>query len=120
MGDRWRIAAWSVAAAAASLALTAWGIPAAILVGMGVGALTRGGIQALATALAGDLVTPAQRGRAIGIMHTAGDVGSAAGPLIAYAVLPQIGLGGIYGIGAGLFLLEWALIAWYHRRHQVS
>ena len=28
-GERWRIAAWSVAAAAASMVLTAWGIPAA-------------------------------------------------------------------------------------------
>lgn len=112
-GDRWQVAAWSVAAAAASMALTAWRLPAAILAGVGLGALARGGIQTLATALMGDLVTPALRGRAIGLLHTAGDIGSAAGPLIAYAVLPTIGLQAIYGIGAGLFLLQWAFIVGY-------
>jgi MFS family permease len=116
MGGRWPIAAWGAAGAAASMLLVAWGAPAAILAGVALGALAGGSIQTLVTALIGDLVSLEQRGRAIGAVHTAGDLGSAVGPLIAYAVLPWIGLRGVYLFGAGLFALQWIGMQWFRAR----
>jgi nucleoside-diphosphate-sugar epimerase/MFS family permease len=96
MGSRWTVAAWGLALGLAGMAL---------LVGAAAAALCRGSVQSLATILTGDLVPPAQRGRAIGLLHTVGDFGSAVGPTIAYALMPWIGLRAIYLLGAALFLV---------------
>jgi MFS family permease len=109
LGSRWRVAAWGLAIGIASMALLAWGAPAAILIGISLGAVTGGSVQALVTALTGDLVSQAQRGRAIGLLHTAGDLGSAIGPPAAYALMPWIGLRGVYLLCAGLFAVGWTL-----------
>ena len=45
-------------------------------------------------------------------MHTAGDLGSAVGPLAAYALLPWMGLGRMYLVCAALFGLELILTIW--------
>ena len=55
------------------------------------------------------LALVAQRGRAIGLLHTAGDLGSAIGPPAAYALMPWIGLRGVYLLCAGLFAAGLAL-----------
>jgi MFS family permease len=47
-------------------------------------------------ALTGDLAASHEQGRAIGRLATAGDLGSAAGPLLAYAVLAFIDLRWVY------------------------
>jgi MFS family permease len=114
--ERWPVAAWAVIGAAISMALVAWETPASSLFGIALGALAGGGIQALVTALIGDVVSTAQRGRAIGLVHSVGDLGSAAGPLVAYAVLPWAGLMGIYLCGAALFVVQLGLIAHHARR----
>lgn len=54
----------------------------------------------------GDLSSHAQRGRAIGLLHTAGDFGSAAGPAVAYALLPWTGLSGVYLLCAAFGFLS--------------
>jgi MFS family permease len=77
-----------------------------------LGAVTSGSVQALVTALAGDLVGGAQRGRAVGLLHTFGDLGSAVGPPVAYALLPGMGLSGVYLLGAGLFAVGLVLLLW--------
>ena len=105
VGNRWIVAAWGLGLGFAGMALLAWGVPAALLIGVAVIALTRGSIQSLATILTGDLVAPDQRGRAIGLLHTVGDFGSAIGPTIAYALMPWLDLRAIYLIGAALFVL---------------
>jgi len=74
--------------------------------------VTGGSVQALATALTGDLVGGAQRGRAVGLVHTFGDIGSAIGPPVAYALLPGMGLSGVYLLGAGLFAVGLMLLLW--------
>ena len=103
LGGRWQVMAWGMAAGAAGMALTAWRAPAGILMGVFLGAISTGSIQALAIALAGDLVQPAQRGRAIGLLHTVGDLGSALGPPAAYALLPFLGISTLYWLCAALF-----------------
>jgi MFS family permease len=103
LGSRWGVAGWGLAIGVASIALVAWGGPMAILAGVSLGAVAGGSVQALVTALTGDLVSQAQRGRAIGLLHTVGDLGSAIGPPVAYALMPWIELRGVYLLCAGLF-----------------
>jgi MFS family permease len=103
IGSRGTVIRWGLALGAVSMALVSWGLPVAILVGLALGAATSASVQALTIALIGDL-TKVRRGRAIGLIHTAGDLGSAAGPPVAYALLPGIGLNGVYLLCAGLFI----------------
>ena len=75
LGSRWRVAAWGLTIGIIGMALVAWGESRAILAGVSLGAVASGSVQALVTALTGDLVSQAQRGRAIGLLHTAGRPG---------------------------------------------
>ena len=79
-------------------------------------AVAGGSVQALTTALTGDLVKQAQRGRAIGLLHTAGDLGSALGPLVAYALMSWIQLPGVY-ILCAVLLACGAAMALFAYRH---
>jgi MFS family permease len=116
LGSRWRVTTWGLAVGIISMGLVAWGAPTAILAGISLGAVAGGSVQALATALTGDLVSQAQRGRAIGLLHTAGDLGSAIGPPAAYALMPWIGLQGVYLLCAGLFAAGVALVMSFRLR----
>ena len=116
LGSRWRVCAWALAVGAAGMALAAQSAPAAIVAGIALAAAASGGIQTLTTALTGDLVSQEQRGRAIGLLHTAGDLGSAIGPPVAYALLPWLTLTGIYGLCAALFAAQWVVMLWFQSR----
>jgi MFS family permease len=110
LGSRWRVATWALAMGGVSMLLVAWGTPTAVLGGVSLGAVAGGGLQTLVTAVIGDVVSEKQRGRAIGLLHTAGDVGSAAGPPVAYAVLQALGLRAVYLLCAVLLLGGLALV----------
>ena len=116
LGSRWGVAGWGLAIGVIGMALVAWGAPMAILIGVSLGAVAGGSVQALVTALTGDLVSQAQRGRAIGLLHTAGDLGSAIGPPAAYALMPWIELRGVYLLCAGLFAAGLALAMLFRPR----
>ena len=116
LGSRWRVSAWALAIGAAGMALVTQSAPAAILTGIALAAAASGGIQTLATALTGDLVSQEQRGRAIGLLHTAGDLGSAIGPPVAYALLPRLSLTGVYGVCAALFAAQLLMVLWFQSR----
>jgi len=107
---RWRLMPWTLLAAAVSMALLACGPPLLLVIGTLLGAVASGGLQALIVALTGDLTPVSRRGRFIGLLQTLGDIGSAAGPLLAYALLPHLGLTGVYFLCAGLLLLTLILI----------
>lgn len=109
LASRRRVIVLGLIAGALGLALLAWGVPAGIVVGALLVASAKGGLQSMATTLTGDVVNAAQRGRAIGVLYTAGDFGSAAGPLIAYGLLPWIALPGIYWLSAAVFALTLGL-----------
>jgi MFS family permease len=115
LGSRWRVLVWALAVGAVSLTLVAGNAPLAILAGVSLGAVSSSSVQSLAIALTGDLVGQEQQGRAIGLLHTVGDVGSAAGPPVAYALLPTMGLDGVYLLCAGLFAVGLALVLWLLR-----
>lgn len=118
LGSRWQVSAWALAIGAAGMALTAQPAPAAILAGMALAAVASGGIQTLTTALTGDLVSQEQRGRAIGLLHTTGDLGSAIGPPVAYALLPRLTLTGVYGLCTALFALQFLIVLWFQARQK--
>ena len=118
LGSRWGVAACGLAVGAIGMALVAWGGPVAILAGILLAAIAGGSVQALVTALTGDVVSQAQRGRAIGLLHTAGDLGSAIGPPAAYALIPWVGLGGAYLLCTGLFVAGLAMTALLRPRVQ--
>ena len=101
--NRWRVASLALAVGVISMAFLALGRPGVALVGILLTSVAGGGVQALATTLTGDMAGRAQQGRAIGMLHTAGDLGSALGPPVAYALLPWVGLSGVYLLCAGLF-----------------
>jgi MFS family permease len=105
LGSRWGVVRWGLAIGAVSLSLVTLRAPFAILIGISLGAITSASVQTLVIALAGDLADQAQRGRAIGLVHAVGDIGSAAGPPVAYALLPAVGLDGVYWLCAGLFVV---------------
>ena len=92
------------------MALATRSASAAILAGIALAAAASGGIQTLATALTGDLVSQEERGRAIGLLYTAGDLGSAIGPPAAYALLPWLKLTGVYGLCAALLAAQMLVV----------
>lgn len=120
LGSRWWVCAGALAIGAAGMALAARPAPAAILAGIALAAMASGGIQTLATALTGDLVSRPERGRAVGLLHTAGDLGSAIGPPVAYALLPRLSLTGVYGLCAVLFALQLPVVLWFQFRQKQS
>jgi MFS family permease len=69
-----------------------WMIPA----GVALVAASAGALAATLAALVGDRADPGRPGVTMGGLATAGDLGSAAGPLFAYALLPTLGLHVIY------------------------
>jgi MFS family permease len=106
LGSRWRVALWGLGIGAFGMALLIWNLPIALVTGIVLSAFAAGSLQTVSSALPGDIVGPRQQGVAIGFIHTAGDIGSAVGPPVAYALLPSFGLSGIYLLCAGLFLLQ--------------
>jgi MFS family permease len=105
IGSRWGVTAWGLAIGAVGMVLLAWDLPLAILAGMLAVAVSGGSLQSLTTTLTGDLVAHSQRGRAIGLLHTAGDLGSAIGPSVAYLLLPWLGLRTVYLLCGVLFVV---------------
>ncbi len=116
LGGRWQVSIGLLAISMLGMLLLGWGGPVVILVGIFLGAAASGGLQALTTAVTGDRVDAAHRGRAIGLLHTSGDLGSAIGPVFAYALLPWVGLEGVYLLCAGIFALSLFLALRYWTR----
>jgi MFS family permease len=92
------------------MSLLGWGVTLGIVAGVLLMAVSLGIVQSMATTLTGDLVGDAQRGQAIGLLYTVGDLGSAVGPSVAYALLPWINLRGVYLLCALLFAVGLILV----------
>ena len=103
VGNRWMVVAGGLLPGIIGFVLLAVGLPMATLFGVFLTAIAGGSNQGLSTALIGDLGNGGRRGRRLGALFTIGDLASAVGPLLAYALMPLIGLENIYWLGAGLF-----------------
>jgi MFS family permease len=105
LGNRWGVTLAGLVIGSIGMLFLVRSDPIFILVGICLTAIAGGSIQALLTTRTGDMVELAQRGKAIGLLHTAGDLGSALGPVTAYVLLRWIPLSGVYILGALFFAL---------------
>lgn len=105
LGSRWGVTIGVLLIGAVGMLLLISPNPVVILIGICFSAVAGGSIQALMTTRTGDLVEQAHRGKAIGNLHTAGDLGSALGPITAYALLGTLRLNGLFLLCALLFTL---------------
>ncbi len=100
--SRWGVAGGGLTFGLAGFSLLSKGTPLALITGLPLVSISSGSSQSLATALIGDLSPSHRHGRRLGILFTVGDLASAIGPPLAYALLPLIGLSRLYGISATL------------------
>lgn len=114
-GQRWGLLAASLFLGAFGIGVLAAPNLLIVIAGTIAGAIASGSVQALTTALAGDLSSGNAHGKNLGFFNTAGDLGSAIGPLYAYALLPITGLGAIY-IGCAILML--GVAGWVTRFRQ--
>ncbi|MGD8626600.1 MAG: MFS transporter [Anaerolineae bacterium] len=84
-----------------ALPLSVW----AVLVGVGLVASGTGALIAVLAALVGDRVAGSRPGAAMGALATAGDIGSATGPLVAYGLAAHLDLRWVYLACLGVLLL---------------
>ena len=104
IGSRWTVLVHVFFGGILALILLAFNSPVLLIIGFLVSAVIMSAVQSLTITLTGDLVEEAHRGKAISLLHTVGDLGSALGPPCAYALLFSLGLTGIYLLCAGLFM----------------
>lgn len=118
LGNRWGATIAALLIGAMGLLLLVKSNPVIILIGICFSAVAGGSIQALMTTRTGDLVSQSQRGKAIGRLHTAGDLGSALGPITAYALLRWMPLNGLFIMCAVLYAFSagLALILFFRQR----
>jgi len=110
--SRWNVVAGGLVAGVTGFALLAIGTPWSILVGIPLTALASGGNQSLSIALIGDLSRAGEQSTRLGMMFTLGDLASAIGPLLAYALIPPLGIMGNYLLSAGILLSMFFAALW--------
>jgi MFS family permease len=91
-------------------------VPIAIAGGF-IASVPGGGVQALIPAVIGDRVSQKQESRALGIVYTFGDFGSALGPIAALSLIEALGLNAIYRV-CSLLLILLAIVAWRLSRQE--
>jgi MFS family permease len=116
VGRRRLVAAGGLVPGIAGFVLLAVAVPFTAVISVPLVAITSGSNQGLATALIGDLGTVGWQSRQLGVMFTAGDLASAVGPVLAYALVPVIGITRIYLLAAGLLLCVFGVIVWLDNR----
>jgi MFS family permease len=110
--NRWRAASGGLIPGMVGLSLLAIGSPLAIILGIPMIATTSGSNQGLSTTLVGELGQMDRQGRRLGGLFTIGDLMSAIGPLLAYALIPIIQLKGVYILAASLYASIFFVTLW--------
>jgi MFS family permease len=83
----------------------AWAVPLGVI----LVSLCTGTLVTVVAALIGDWAVPSRQGLAVGALATAGDIGAAAGPLLAYPLAVVFDLRWVYllcalALGSGLLV----------------
>lgn len=102
-GNRWKVAAGGLVPGVAGFSLLALGSPLTALFAVPLTAIAGGSNQGLATALIGDLGNVGRQSRQLGVLFTVGDLASAIGPPLAYALIPWLGVKNVYLVSAAVF-----------------
>ena len=92
VGNRWQVAAGGLVPGVLGFGLLGLNLPLATVFGIPLAAVASGSNHGLATALIGDMDDTGRRGRRLGVLFTVGDLASAVGPLLAYALIPVLGI----------------------------
>jgi len=100
-GNRWNVAAIGLVPGVAGFVLLTIGAPWSIVAGIPLVALASGSNQSLSTTLLSDLSPPGEQSRSLGLLFTVGDLASAVGPPLAYALIPFVGIRAGYLVSAG-------------------
>lgn len=117
--NRWRVVAGGLLPGIAGFLLLAVNLPLAMFVGLPLTSITGSSNQSMSTALIGDLGQRRKHGRYLGLLYTVGDLGSAIGPLLAFALLPLWGISGLYWLCAALLgLLLLMSLFWTGRKRK--
>ena len=110
LGERWPVVRGGLLLGMAGFSLLAVsGSVLAIPSGVALIAISAGALLATVAALVGDLAPEGRPGRTMGGLATAGDIGSALGPLLAYALAVVLDLRWVYLLSA--LVLGTALLA---------
>ncbi len=110
LGERWPVVRGGLLLGMAGFSLLAVsGSVLAIPSGVALIAISAGALLATVAALVADLAPEGRPGRTMGALATAGDVGSAVGPLLAYALAVVLDLRWVYLLSA--LVLGTALLA---------
>jgi len=122
LGDRWLIVQAGIGLGGAGFGvLIVGGSIWSVSVGVGLIAASTGALLTTLAALVGDLAAAERQGQAIGGLATSGDIGSAAGPLLAYALLALLDLRWVYllcalGFASSLLALRYVAVLRKHNR----
>ncbi len=114
--NRWSVVAAGVVPGIVGFLLLAISFPFAILLGVPLTSISSSSNQSLSTALIGDLGSAKRNGRFLGTLYTVGDLGSAIGPLLAFAILPIWGISSLYWLNVFLFVLLWGTAVYWARK----
>ncbi len=118
---RWAIVACGLVLSIAGFALLAFDAALwAVVLGVALSALGGGAAVAALAALVGDLTPAGREGSVMGAFATAGDLGSAAGPFLAFALVSILDLRWIYLACSLVFLLGLGLVWWGRLRSPTS
>lgn len=115
-GNRWNVVARGLVPGVAGFALLTLGAPWSILGGIPLIALASGSNQSLSTTLIGDRSKAGDGSRRLGVLFTVGDLASAVGPPLAYALIPLVGLRGNYLLSAGVLASMLCVALWLGSR----
>lgn len=110
--SRWRVAAGGMVPGVIGFSLLSLGLPLATAFAVPLTAVTGGSSQSLATALVGDLGNSNWQSRRLGLLYTVGDLASAIGPPLAYALVPRIGIENVYLLVALLLGAMFLVTLW--------
>jgi MFS family permease len=100
--------------------LAAGGSVAAFALGVVLLAVSSGAALAALIAQAGDLTPPGRQGTVMGLLATVSDVGLMLGPIVAFGLLPTIGLSAVYGMCILACAVGLALALWQARHPRTT
>jgi DHA1 family multidrug resistance protein-like MFS transporter len=112
LGHRWSVLAIAFLIGSAALWMMASHLPLLSISGAFIVTIAGGGIQGLIPAIVGDQVSDIQKSRALSIVFTVGDLGSALGPAIGLMLIPLVGIGTVYQNCAYLYGFVFLFAVW--------
>jgi MFS family permease len=110
--NRWALVVAAVVVGTGCILALVNGTGMTVVIAALVSGIVTSVLQTQAVTIAGDYARENRQGRIIGVLNTAGDIGSAAGPYLAFLLLPIIGLSGIFTLLAALLLLLLPWVLW--------